>query len=259
MEDRQFACVIILNKEVSDLEAQDWRPIFVDAKALYPLVDPKKNKNNPGLDDNALKNAISDFLVARLNVPSEPQPLPDFWEGSTSSASDAGGDASTSQEAGTQVTAVDESSVAEASATADVSGAPPQYFEAQVQLTKSGTDTWDSLEIPPPEGLELESAWVAALLERQAAAEATEAPSGEPSESPPSEESTPQAEANKGADASAAKSAAFNATISAKISGAATGGKKKGSQVAPEGQSKAAAAPKSKQAGRKNKVAPSGK
>ena len=192
----------------------------MDAKALYPLVDPKKDKNNPGLDDNALKNAISQFLVARLNVrrvyccqkisfgaltslmrpnkvPSDPQPLPDFWEGSTSSSSDAGADPP-SQEAEAQVTAAAEPSAAESSATGDASATPPPYLEAQVLLTKSGTDIWESLEIPPPEGLEMESAWVAALLERQAAAVAAAAAeaatvvpaSGESSETLPSEEST---------------------------------------------------------------------
>ena len=73
-----------------------WRPIIVDLRVLFPIIDDKRTlekdrslKKGAGLDDAQLGRSACDYLMSRLKPSNGKQPLPPWFQRGASGAASA--------------------------------------------------------------------------------------------------------------------------------------------------------------------------
>mmetsp|Transcript_9275 Transcript_9275/g.12157 ORF Transcript_9275/g.12157 Transcript_9275/m.12157 type:complete len:351 (-) Transcript_9275:198-1250(-) len=161
---RSDASIIISIREVDS--DKEWRPIIVDSKILFPLIDDKKTiKKGTGLDNDSLARAASDYIVARLKPSNGEQPLPLWYQPTEQDkeATDPGTketknevNESTKKEENTNPSSTNESEVIKDGEKVKES----EWIEQQAMLDKLSHDTWEVIERAPTEGTINENRWL---------------------------------------------------------------------------------------------------
>mmetsp|Transcript_52485 Transcript_52485/g.119670 ORF Transcript_52485/g.119670 Transcript_52485/m.119670 type:complete len:163 (-) Transcript_52485:12-500(-) len=73
VEELRSASVIMVSVRETETDAH-WRPLVIDTRVLFPLIDskkilePKTRKPKEGLDEAGLARAASDYIIGRLLV-----------------------------------------------------------------------------------------------------------------------------------------------------------------------------------------------
>ena len=154
------------------------------------MLDEKRTlKPGSGLDDTKLGRAAADYVMARLKITNGEQPLP-LWfqrgcspsteERKPTGAKDPGASSTVDSGEGSGVPAPEGATEGASPVAGEGPPQPPpsQDDEVQVYLDKLSHDTWETLEMAPPEGLLDDHPWIAARQakkESEAAAKEAEA------------------------------------------------------------------------------------